>query len=87
MRLALVTLKLKREPTHNPQHKQTAACRWHSNGLCTDSTGEHHTIAIVPSDRFTDEEIVATINNSDMARIFHITRVEMTELIGLGDSI
>jgi len=43
--LALVTVKLPRNPDHNPADKKTATCP--VNGyLCTDVTGEHHTIPV-----------------------------------------
>lgn len=43
--LVLVTVKLPRNPDHNPRDKKTALCP--VNGyLCTDVTGEHHTIPV-----------------------------------------
>jgi hypothetical protein len=38
--LAIVTIKLPKNPKHDPHNKVTAACPF--SGTCTDSTGEHH---------------------------------------------
>lgn len=39
----LVTVKLPKNPDHNPRDKKTGPCPV-SGGVCTDVTGEHHTV-------------------------------------------
>jgi hypothetical protein len=64
----LVTVKLPKNPKHNPHNKVTGACPVMPNATCTDMTGEHHTF-LFESDR--DVEYVK-LNWND----YHITRVE-----------
>jgi hypothetical protein len=59
----IVTIKLPRNPEHNPRDKKIGACPMAST--CTDATGEHH------SGLVTLEELAA-MRDSDV----HITRVE-----------
>ena len=59
----LVTIKLPRNPAHNPQRKITAQCVF--SAACTDSTGEHHTTLV-----HSDAEVEA------LREKYHITRVE-----------
>lgn len=59
----LVTVKLPRNPQHDPHNKITAPCPVSPN--CTDSTGEHHTLLVE------SEEILA-----ELTAKFHITRIE-----------
>ena len=37
----IVTIKLKRNPNHNPHNKKTGKCPV-TNKKCTDVTGQHH---------------------------------------------
>lgn len=59
----LVTIKLPKNPKHDPHNKVTGPCR--VSETCTDSTGEHHTVLI-----HTDEGL------EELKANFHITRVE-----------
>lgn len=61
----LVTIKLPRNPKHNPHDKQTAECPVNPGKLCTDSTGEHHTVLVE-----SNEELQA------LKELHHITRIE-----------
>lgn len=65
----LVTIKLPRNPDHNPRAKLTDSCAVSDN--CTDSTGEHHTYLAR-----TIEEVQAETR--------HITRIETIELATAG---
>ena len=38
---AIVTLRLPKQPDHDPKNKRTGECPI-SNYICTDVTGEHH---------------------------------------------
>lgn len=60
----LVTIKLPKNPDHNPREKLTNTCA--VSPECTDSTGEHHTVAV-----YTDDEVDAL-----RTRFGHITRIE-----------
>lgn len=68
MLIRLVTIKLPKNPDHDPNSKVTAPCpvSW----SCTDSTGEHHTTLAV-----TEEEV-----NELRERFGHITRIELLEI-------
>lgn len=50
MSVYLVTLKLPKNSEHNPRDKKTGRCPADQNGICTDQTGEHHTVLIVEND-------------------------------------
>ena len=41
----LVTVKLPRNPEHDPRRKVTGPCPVNGS-VCTDVTGEHHTVAV-----------------------------------------
>lgn len=41
----LVTVKLPKNPAHNPNSKVTGKCPVNGN-YCSDTTGEHHTVLI-----------------------------------------
>lgn len=63
----LVTVKLAKNPDHNPHKKQSGPCP--VNGKpCTDTTGEHHTVADFTSK--TEEQVRKVFAG------FHITRIE-----------
>jgi len=63
-KLKLVTIKLPKNPNHDPHNKVTGPCPVSSE--CTDSTGEHHTVLVT-----SDEEIAAL-----REEFGHITRIE-----------
>lgn len=63
MTTTLVTIKLPRNPNHDPHNKVVGPCPFSDS--CTDSTGEHHTgIAKNP------QELEALVTQ------YHITRIE-----------
>ena len=64
----LVTIKLPRNPDHNPRDKKTGPCP--TSTECTDSTGEHHTFLLE-----TDRLFMA------LARYEHVTRVERVVMV------
>lgn len=65
----LVTVKLPKNPEHNPREKKTGPCP--VNGKpCTDVTGEHHTFAVDLDGM--DAEDVREIYRTT----YHVTRVE-----------
>jgi hypothetical protein len=42
MEVFIVTIKLAKNPEHNPKQKKSNACPLKGGTICTDSTGEHH---------------------------------------------
>lgn len=64
----LVTVKLPRNPRHNPRSKTAGNCP--VTGLyCTDTTGEHHTVLI--------EAVDAVAAEVDARMLYgHVTRIE-----------
>lgn len=62
-RMRLVTIKLPKNPKHDPHNKVTGPCP--VSGSCTDVTGEHHTVLI-----YTDSGL------EKLTALHHITRVE-----------
>ena len=65
----LVTVRLAKNPEHNPREKKTGPCP--VTGLpCTDVTGEHHTFII-------DASKVGAEDVRDFYQdLYHVTRVE-----------
>lgn len=62
----LVTIKLPKNPAHDPRNKVTGPCPL-SEKVCTDVTGAHHTIMVrMPS----IEDVRSEFSDS------HITRIE-----------
>lgn len=65
----LVTVRLPKDPAHNPRDKKTGPCP--VNGKpCTDVTGEHHTFA-VDLDGMRAEDVREIYQTC-----YHVTRVE-----------
>jgi hypothetical protein len=62
--MKIVTIKLPKNPHHDPHNKVTAPCE--VSDVCTDSTGEHHSVLVE-----TDEQV------EELRQQFgHITRIE-----------
>lgn len=59
----LVTIKLPKNPDHNPHDKKLGRCE--VSPLCSDSTGEHHTVLAH-----------GNLEVDALRRSYHITRVE-----------
>jgi len=68
--LAIVTVKLTRNPIHNPRNKISGSCQIPRNGLCTDITGSHHSY-------IEEGRSVAGIRRIAQKRWSHITRIEV----------
>jgi hypothetical protein len=66
----LVTVKLKKNPDHNPHDKKTQQCPLDMDSTCTDATGEHHT-ALVSSVR-----TIGEVKEQYERLGYHVTRVE-----------
>lgn len=70
---AVVTIRLPRNPRHDPRHKVTGKCPlsdilgYHIQ--CTDVTGEHHSI---PFEGMNESDIRLNLNRYNL----HITRIE-----------
>lgn len=75
MPLFLMTIKLPRNPAHDPRNKVTAPCPAADRSPCTDATGEHHTYLVEAADRDTAVEHARQ-------RYGHVTRVETTGYVG-----
>jgi hypothetical protein len=73
MPLFLVTVKLPKNPTHDPRNKVTTTCPAAAliddNWACTDATGEHHTVPVFKNDSNSAAELFS-------AQGIHVTRVE-----------
>ncbi len=92
MIVAIVTVKLPRNPHHNPRDKQTNVCPanqkfydtpFHTvlyfGTVCTDWTGEHHSFIAVGKD-------LSDIENRAKKQFGHVTRIEtvrLSAIIGL----
>lgn len=61
----VVTVKLGRNPTHDPTNKIEGPCPVDPNVSCSDMTGQHHTVIAGSIERVLE-----------IGRSFHITRVE-----------
>jgi hypothetical protein len=69
----MVTLKLPKNPAHNPHNKITGPCPVNDTKVCTDSTGEHHTVLYsAPDFMSTAQSVVEYWKLSG----YHVTRVE-----------
>lgn len=68
MKVYVVTVKLSRNAAHDPRNKVTNLCAL--GGLCTDSTGEHHSYVT------TGESVDAVCQSALEAGWKHVTRVE-----------
>ena len=68
---AIVTIKLKRNPNHNPKDKKKGECPI-TNNECTDITGEHHSYIEIGNSL---KEIEMKAKNKHS----HITRIEVIE--------
>ncbi len=66
----LVTVRLAKNPEHNPREKKTGPCPVNGK-LCTDVTGEHHTF-LVELDDVDDAEAAREI----YAGLYRVTRIE-----------
>ena len=68
---AIVTVKIKAEPNHNPQSKQIGTCPIGDNSeqICTDITGGHHAFIETGNSIF---EIKGKVQRKG----HHITRIE-----------
>ena len=65
---AIVTIKLPKNPHHNPQQKKIGKCP--ANGkLCNDITGEHHSFLM-------EGENIGDIIKEVKKKFSHVTRVE-----------
>lgn len=71
MRIFLVTIKLPKNPAHDPRNKVADQCPAVGTRvlMCTDSTGEHHTVPVEARDA-----VQAICNPAFEDK--HITRVE-----------
>lgn len=66
--LYIVTIKLPKNPEHNPHDKKTGECA--VSALCTDVTGEHHSLLV----EATDDAVAAVVARRHGYQ--HVTRVE-----------
>lgn len=75
----LVTVKLPKNPAHNPRDKKVAACPANKGpgraAVCTDHTGEHHTILVRSSRRIESVSLWARETYG------HVTRIEFADPI------
>lgn len=79
MNMFIVTIKVEKNPNHNPRAKVTAVCPVSST--CTDSTGEHHSVLMEAESAEDARE-----------RVFksagvHVTRVERASTLVAGGGV
>jgi hypothetical protein len=70
----VVTVKLPKNPNHNPHDKKSGECPA-SGGPCTDVTGEHHSYLDLAAD-----SIDMAMGNAHLRGFHHVTRVEQVVL-------
>lgn len=63
----IVTVKLPKNPEHNPRDKKTGLCPMHYQ--CTDVTGEHHSYLTFAKDAQRAREVAEKVYG-------HVTRIE-----------
>jgi hypothetical protein len=69
MPVYIVTVKLPRNPTHDPAHKKTGECQFSPH--CTDLTGQHHSfVAGAENEKILRRQLAHTTGCE------HITRIE-----------
>jgi len=69
---AIVTVKLPRNPKHDPRNKKTGQCPLDINVCCTDVTGSHHSY-------IETGENEAEIRQKAREKYGHVTRTEVIE--------
>ena len=74
MKRFVVTIKVKRDPKHDPMNKKTGVCP--TSSACTDTTGEHHTY--ITTGRNIDDVRQSALE----AGWRHVTRVEQMDVVG-----
>ena len=67
--LYIVTVKLPKNKGHDPRNKKTGACPLDADALCTDVTGEHHTILV-------DSPYSYKRVEEQLKEKYHVTRIE-----------
>lgn len=66
----LVTVKLPKNPDHDPRNKKVGQCPVNTDILCTDITGEHHTVL------WEGDSLYQAMFYWKSDRGLHVTRVE-----------
>lgn len=69
MKQFLVTVKFHKNPGHDPHNKKTSECPANPGKMCSDSTGEHHTLLC-------EGESLPDVWESWHNRGLHVTRIE-----------
>lgn len=68
--LWIVTVKIKKNKSHDPKNKLTSMCPLHFR-TCTDTTGQHHSILHQTEDNYPVKKVIELFEEQ-----FHVTRVE-----------
>jgi hypothetical protein len=71
----LVTVKLPKNPAHDPHNKLSGACPADPNMVCTDKTGEHHSI-LINANGIEEAKRIA----KEVKKFKHITRIETVSI-------
>lgn len=66
----LVTVKFPKNPDHDPSNKKIGPCPANPDMMCTDVTGQHHTVL------WKCESILQAVLHWEDAKGMHVTRVE-----------
>lgn len=73
--LYLVTVKLPKNREHNPRDKKTGQCPLSiENTVCTDQTGEHHTVLVK-----SNLSLGQIMNQWQLN--YHVTRIEVATIV------
>lgn len=77
MKLFAITVRLPKNPAHDPKNKKTGPCPISTlpEPTCDDVTGEHHTFLHPGTAKSTLENVRASYET-----IYHVTRVEEVTL-------
>ena len=74
MQQYLVTIKLPRNPEHDPQRKQVGKCPLDNNRTCNDVTGQHHTLLVLAAG-------IRQVRSYYEDEGYHITRIEKVHTV------
>lgn len=75
MKIYIVTVRRPRDPSHDPYRKKTGECI--EGMLCTDVTGEHHSMLVAAKTRELAVDVAKFRGFSHVTRIEEVPREEV----------
>jgi hypothetical protein len=73
MRIFIATVKLPRNPDHDPRNKQTGKCRFSDH--CTDVTGQHHSFLVGAQDEADARSQVGDVHLTRLEEVVNVNHV------------